>query len=172
MFVQLGAPSRSTIRRYAELQLEVEATVREVNQALGTKSWRPIVYLSGHHEHREIWSYYRHADFCMVTSLHDGMNLVAKEFVSVRDDDDGVLILSRFAGASQELRDALIINPYDLAETAEAIRTALEMPKDERRARMTRMRHLVSEHNIYRWAGLLLSELSRIPVETPGVRAS
>src|SRR2546426_536743 len=172
VFVQLGAPSRTSIKRYAELALEVEATVREVNQRLGTKGWRPIVYLSGHHEHREVWSYYRHADFCMVTSLHDGMNLVAKEFVSVRDDEDGVLILSRFAGASHELRDALIINPYDLAGTAEAIRTALEMPKDERRARMTRMRHVVSEHNIYRWAGLLLSELSRIPVETPGVKAS
>src|SRR5947208_12675732 len=172
VFVQLGAPSRSTIKRYAELALEVEATVREVNHAVGTKSWRPIVYLSGHHEHREIWPYYRHADFCMVTSLHDGMNLVAKEFVSVRDDDDGVLILSRFAGASHELRDALIINPYDLDGTAEAIRTALEMPKDERRARMTRMRHVVSEHNIYRWAGLLMSELSRIPVEAPGVKAS
>src|SRR3989442_6163992 len=172
VFVQLAAPSRSTIKRYAELALEVEQTVREVNEALGTVSWRPILYLARHHEHREIWSYYRHADFCMVTSLHDGMNLVAKEFVSVRDDEDGVLILSRFAGASHELRDALIINPYDLAGTAEAIRTALEMPKDERRARMTRMRHVVSEHNIYRWAGLLLSELSRIPVETPGVKAS
>src|SRR5881296_3232058 len=120
VFVQLGAPSRTSIKRYAELALEVEATVREVNQRLGTKGWRPIVYLSGHHEHREVWSYYRHADFCMVTSLHDGMNLVAKEFVSVRDDEDGVLILSRFAGASRELRDALIINPYDLAVTAEA----------------------------------------------------
>src|SRR5256712_219046 len=172
VFVQLGAPSRTSIKRYAQLALEVAATVREVNQRLGTKGWRPIVYLSGHHEHREVWSYYRHADFCMVTSLHDGMNLVAKEFVSVRDDEDGVLILSRFAGASHELRDALIINPYDLAGTAEAIRTALEMPKEERHARMTRMRHVVSEHNIYRWAGLLLSELSRIPVETPGVKAS
>src|SRR2546427_47297 len=172
VFVQLGAPSRTSIKRYAELALEVEATVREVNQRLGTKGWRPIVYLARHHEHREIWSYYRHADFCIVTSLHDGMNLVAKEFVSVRDDEDGVLILSRFAGASQELRDALIINPYDLAGAAEAIRTALEMPKEERHARMTRMRYVVSEHNIYRWAGLLLSELSRIPVETPGVKTS
>src|SRR5438445_3782888 len=172
VFVQLAAPSRSTIKRYAEFALEVEQTVREVNEALGTASWRPILYLARHHEHPENGSYYRHADFCMVTSLHDGMNLVAKEFVSVRDDEDGVLILSRFAGASQELRDALIINPYDLAGAAEAIRTAVEMPKEERHARMTRMRHVVSEHNIYRWAGLLLSELSRIPVETPGVKAS
>jgi len=172
VFVQLGAPSRSTIKRYQELQAEVEQTVREVNQALQTRSWRPILYLDHHHEHRDIWKYYRHADFCMVTSLHDGMNLVAKEFVSVRDDEDGVLILSRFAGASYELRDALIVNPYDLAETAEAIRAAVEMPKEERHARMARMRHVVREHNIYRWAGLLLSELSRIPVEATAVKAS
>jgi trehalose 6-phosphate synthase len=172
VFVQLAAPSRSTIPRYQELQREVENTVREVNQALQTKSWRPILYLERHHERRDIWPYYRHADFCMVTSLHDGMNLVAKEFVSVRDDEDGVLILSRFAGASYELRDALLVNPYDLTETAEAIRTALEMPKEERRARMARMRHVVREYNIYRWAGLLLSELARIPLEAPAVRAS
>ncbi len=172
VFVQLGAPSRSMIKRYQELQVEVEKTIREVNQALQTKGWRPILYLNRHHEHRDVWAYYRHADFCMVTSLHDGMNLVAKEFVSVRDDEDGALILSRFAGASHELRDALIVNPYDLAGTAEAVRTALEMPAAERRARMARMRHVVREYNIYRWAGLLLSELSRIPVETAAVKAS
>jgi trehalose 6-phosphate synthase len=108
----------------------------------------------------------------MVTSLHDGMNLVAKEFVSVRDDEDGALILSRFAGASHELRDALIVNPYDLTGVAEAIRTALEMSPDERRARMVRMRHSVTDHNIYRWAGMLLSELARIPVKTAGAKAS
>jgi len=171
VFVQLAAPSRSTIPRYAELQREVEEAVREVNQALQTRSWRPILYLERHHEHRDIWPYYRHADFCMVTSLHDGMNLVAKEFVSVRDDGDGVLILSRFAGASYELRDALIVNPYDLAGTAEAIRAAVEMPADERRARMARMRHAVREHNIYWWAGLLLNELARIPAAPAGARA-
>src|SRR5216117_1262761 len=172
VFVQLAAPSRTTIKRYQDIQHEVEDTVREINQMFQTKAWRPICYLKAHHEHRDIWAYYRHADFCMVTSLHDGMNLVAKEFASVRDDEDGVLILSRFAGASHELRDALIVNPYDLAGMAEAIRAALEMSPDERRLRMIRMRHSVVEHNIYRWAGLLLSELSRIPVETPGVKAS
>ena len=172
VFVQLAAPSRSTITRYQELQREVEETVKEVNQALQTSHWRPILYLDRHHEHRDIWPYYRHADFCMVTSLHDGMNLVAKEFVSVRDDEDGVLILSQFAGASYELRDALIVNPYDLAGTAEAIRAAVEMPAEERRARMARMRHTVREHNIYRWAGLLLNELARIPAEAAGARAS
>ena len=172
VFVQLAAPSRGMIDRYQEIQKEVEDRVREINQAFQTKTWRPILYLKAHHEHRDIWAYYRHADFCMVTSLHDGMNLVAKEFVSVRDDEDGVLILSRFAGASHELRDALIVNPYDLTGMAEAVRAALEMPSEERRARMIRMRHSVVDHNIYRWAGLLLSELARIPVETTGAKAS
>ena len=99
------------------------------------------------------------------------MNLVAKEFISVRDDDDGVLILSQFTGASSELRDALLVNPYDLDGMAEAIRAAVEMPPEERRARMTRMRQVVREHNIYRWAGLLLSELSRIPEEVLQAKA-
>jgi len=172
VFVQLAAPSRSTINRYQEIQREVEEKVRELNQMFQTKTWRPVLYLKAHHEHRDIWAYYRHADFCMVTSLHDGMNLVAKEFVSVRDDEDGALILSRFAGASHELRDALIVNPYDLTGMAEAVRTALEMPPEERRARMVRMRQSVIDHNIYRWAGMLLSELARIPVGTAGGRPS
>ncbi len=172
VFVQLAAPSRGMIDRYQEIQREIEDRVREINQAFQTKTWRPILYLKAHHEHRDIWAYYRHADFCMVTSLHDGMNLVAKEFVSVRDDEDGALILSRFAGASHELRDALIVNPYDLAGMAEAVRAALEMPPEERRARMIRMRHSVVDHNIYRWAGLLLSDLARIPVESTGAKAS
>ena len=125
--------------------------------------WKPILYLKRHHEHRDIWPFYRHADFCMVTSLHDGMNLVAKEFISVRDDEDGALILSQFTGASSELLDAILVNPYDIDGMAEAIRTAVAMPVDERRARMARLRQGVREHNIYRWAGLLLSELERIP---------
>jgi len=170
VFVQLAAPSRSRIKRYQELEAEVEETTQEVNRSLQTRSWRPILYLQRHHEHRDIWPFYRHADFCMVTSLHDGMNLVAKEFVSVRDDGDGALILSRFTGASRELRDALLVNPYDVDETADAIRAALEMPPEERQARMGRMREVVREHNIYRWAGLLLSELARIPAEVLGVK--
>ena len=165
VFVQLAAPSRSTIQRYQQLEAEVDEVIREVNTTFGTRRWRPIVYLRRHHDHRDIWPFYRHADFCMVTSLHDGMNLVAKEFVSVRDDEDGVLILSQFAGASSELRDALLVNPYDLDGMAEAVRVAVELSPDERRVRMARMRQTVREHNIYRWAGLLLSELQRIPEE-------
>jgi len=162
-FVQLAAPSRSTIPRYQALEAEVDAAVLEVNGTYQTKRWKPILYLKRHHEHRDIWPFYRHADFCMVTSLHDGMNLVAKEFISVRDDEDGALILSQFTGASSELRDAILVNPYDVDGMAEAIRTAVAMPPEERKARMARMRQAVREHNIYRWAGLLLSELERIP---------
>ncbi len=172
VFVQLAAPSRSTIQRYQQLEAEVDEVIRDINERFGTRRWRPIVYLKRHHDHHDIWPFYRHADFCMVTSLHDGMNLVAKEFVSVREDDDGVLILSQFAGASWELRDALLVNPYDLDGMAEAVRLALEMAPDERRARMGRMRLAVREHNIYRWAGLLLTELQRIPEENAGAQSN
>jgi len=165
VFVQLAAPSRSSIQRYQQLEAEVDEVIREVNETFGTRRWKPIVYLRRHHDHHDIWPFYRHADFCMVTSLHDGMNLVAKEFVSVRDDEDGVLILSQFAGAAWELRDALLVNPYDLDGMAEAVRTAVEMPAEDRRARMGRMRQAVREHNIYRWAGMLLGELQSIPEE-------
>src|SRR5262249_6060059 len=120
-----------------------------------------------HHSHREIEPFYKAADFCLVTSLHDGMNLVAKEFVVAREDQDGVLILSQFTGASHELKDALLVNPYDTTQTAEMIRRALEMPLDERHGRMQRMRKVVREHNVYRWAAELISELSEIRLESP-----
>jgi trehalose 6-phosphate synthase len=164
-FVQLAAPSRGQIPRYRETADEVNRTIAEVNAAHETRGWRPIVLLASHHSHRDIWAYYRWADFCMVTSLHDGMNLVAKEFVSVRDDDDGVLILSQFTGAARELVDALLVNPYDVDAMAETIRTAITMPPAERRSRMSRMRQVVREYNIYRWAGRILSDLARLPVE-------
>jgi trehalose 6-phosphate synthase len=171
VFVQLAAPSRSSIARYQEIDAEVDAAVRDVNTRFATRKWRPVLYLKRHHDHSEIWPFYRHADFCMVTSLHDGMNLVAKEFVSVREGG-GALILSQFTGASSELRDALLVNPYDLDGVADAIRRAVEMPGEEQRARMGRMRETVREYNIYRWAGLLLGELSRIPEESAGLLAA
>jgi trehalose 6-phosphate synthase len=164
-FVQLAAPSRGQIPRYRETADEVNRTIAEVNAAHETRGWRPIVLLATHHDHRDIWAYYRWADFCMVTSLHDGMNLVAKEFVSVRDDEDGVLILSQFTGAARELGDALLVNPYDVNAMAEAIRAAITMPPAERRSRMARMRQVVREYNIYRWAGRILADLARLPVE-------
>ena len=165
-FVQLAAPSRSRIPRYRAVEDEMERQVSAINQRFQTRTWRPILLLKAHHNHADIWPFYRWADFCMVTSLHDGMNLVAKEFVSVReDDDDGVLILSRFTGASRELREALQVNPYDIEGMAEAVHRALSMPLAERRTRMARLRATVREHNIYRWAGLLMGELSRAPLE-------
>jgi trehalose-6-phosphate synthase/HAMP domain-containing protein len=170
VFVQIASPSRSRIPRYQALQQEIQETVRAVNEALGTRGWQPILYRERHHDHREIQAYYRSADFCMVTSLHDGMNLVAKEFIAARDDDDGALILSRFTGASRELADALLVNPYDTEDMAAAIRAAVAMSPAERRSRMQRMRQQVREHNVFGWAGLLLAELARIPRATPAGR--
>jgi trehalose 6-phosphate synthase len=160
VFVQLAAPSRSALPRYQEIDAEVDDVVSSVNAAYQTKRWRPIVYLKRHHDHRDIYPYYRHADFCMVTSLHDGMNLVAKEYVAARDDDEGALILSRFTGASRELRDAYLVNPYDVEQLAAAIRIAIEMPARDRRHRMQRMRRVVRDHNVYRWAADLVSDLA------------
>src|SRR5262249_42502111 len=114
---------------------------------------------------KEIQPYYRLADLCLVTSLHDGMNLVAKEYVMSSENASGALILSRFTGASHELVDALCVNPYDIEEIADAIRRAIEMSPEERQARMTRMRAHIREHNIYRWAGNLIADLAAVRVE-------
>jgi alpha,alpha-trehalose-phosphate synthase [UDP-forming] len=165
-FVQIGAPSRGEIKRYGELMAEVEQEADRINQRFKTGNWRPVVFLNRRHSHEEILPYYEAANFCMVTSLHDGMNLVAKEFVVSRNDEQGVLILSRFTGASHELADALIINPYDTDEMARAIHKAVTMPAEEQKARMERMREAVKEHNVYRWAENLISTLTNIRLET------
>jgi alpha,alpha-trehalose-phosphate synthase [UDP-forming] len=163
-FVQIGAPSRTQIPRYHQFLEEVEAEAARVNSAFQNANWKPIVMLTRHHGHDEIRPYYKAADLCMVTSLHDGMNLVAKEFIAAREDEQGALILSQFTGASRELRDAIIVNPYDVDQMAEAIRSALEMDAEERHIRMVQMRRVVKENNIYRWAGSLITELSEIRV--------
>jgi alpha,alpha-trehalose-phosphate synthase [UDP-forming] len=164
-FVQIGAPSRTHIQRYHDFLDEVQAEANRINTRFQTPDWRPIALLIRHHSHNEIMPYYRAADLCMVTSLHDGMNLVAKEFVATREDEEGALILSQFTGASRELRDALIVNPYDADQLAESIRMALEMDAQERHQRMQRMRRIVREHNVYHWAGNLISELSEIRLD-------
>ena len=166
LFVQIGAPSRSHLKRYHDLMAEVEAEANRINVRFQTDKWKPIVFLNRQHNHQEIQSYYRTADLCLVTSLHDGMNLVAKEFVAARHDERGVLILSCFTGAAHELRDALQINPYDIDQTAEAIRCALEMQPEEKELRMQRMRKTVREHNVYRWAGSLITELCELRLDT------
>jgi trehalose-6-phosphate synthase len=163
-FVEIGAPSRTHIPRYHDFLNEVEQEAARINFRFQTDKWKPIVLLTRHHGHNEIQPYYRAADLCMVTSLHDGMNLVAKEFIASREDEEGALILSQFTGASRELRDALVVNPYDIEQLSDAIRLALEMSPDDRRARMQRMRRTVREHNVYRWAGNLIAELSEIRI--------
>jgi trehalose 6-phosphate synthase len=170
-FVELGAPSRTHIKKYRDLMAEIEEAVEKINWRFRTKTWRPIVFLKAHHTHEAIEPYYKTSDLCMVTSLHDGMNLVAKEFVAARDDDDGVLILSQFTGASRELKDAVIVNPYDIEQMADAIALSLRMEPAERRARMGRMRATVREYNIYRWAGKLIAGLARLRL-TNGTPAS
>ena len=170
-FVQIGAPSRSHLKRYHDLMAEVEAEADRINWRFQTDKWRPIVFLNWQHNHQEIQNYYRTADLCLVTSLHDGMNLVAKEFVASRHDESGVLILSCFTGAAHELRDALQINPYDIDQTAEAIRVALDMPLEEKQLRMQRMRKTVREHNVYRWAGSLIAELCELRLDSSDLSA-
>ena len=169
-FLQIGAPSRTHIKRYHDFLGEVEAEAERINWRFQTGKWKPIVFMKRQHSHHEIQRFYRTADLCLVTSLHDGMNLVAKEFVAARQDEQGVLILSRFTGAARELPDALLVNPYDIEQMAEAIRFALEMNTGERRARMQRMRKVVREHNIYRWASTLIGELCEVRLDQPADR--
>lgn len=162
IFVELGAPSRTHVKRYRDLQSEIEEMVEKINLRFQSKKWKPIHFLKAHHSHEAIDPFYKASDVCLVTSLHDGMNLVAKEYVAARADEDGVLVLSQFTGASRELKDALIVNPYDIEEMTEAIAASLKMDPAERSERMKRMRATVREHNIYRWAGKLVTELARI----------
>lgn len=161
-FVQIGAPSREHIKRYHDFMSEVTSEVDRINWRFQTLDWKPIVFLKRHFSHAEIEPFYRNAGLCMVTSLHDGMNLVAKEFIASREDENGALILSTFAGASRELRDALLVNPYDIEQMADSIKTALEMDSSEQTQRMRSMREAVRENNIYRWAGDILTELTNI----------
>jgi alpha,alpha-trehalose-phosphate synthase [UDP-forming] len=166
-FVQIGAPSRTDIDRYKKFLDEVSAEAERINARFQAGRWKPIVFLKRHHSHQEIARFYHAATVCLVTSLHDGMNLVAKEFVASREDNRGVLILSTFAGAALELHDALLVNPYDVQQLAGAIQRALEMSGEEQSARMERMRSIVRENNIYRWAANLLSDLTEIRIDTP-----
>ena len=160
--VQLAAPSRTKIDRYRELNERVERLTKEINDRWSTDGYRPIILLHAHHEPPTVFRYYRGADACYVSSLHDGMNLVAKEFVAARDDEQGVLILSQFTGAARELTEALIVNPYDLQEASNALAAAFRMSESEQRVRMRSMRRLVSEFNVYRWAGQMLVDASEL----------
>ena len=161
-FIQIGAPSRTQLKSYSDTVIAVENETNRINLRFKSKNWKAIILLKRHHSHEEIAPLYSSADFCMITSLHDGMNLVAKEFVASRHQNDGSLILSRFAGASQELQGAIIINPYDIEKSADAIKLALEMTKEEQNQRMTQMRLVIVRHNIYSWAASLLRTMAAI----------
>jgi trehalose 6-phosphate synthase len=162
VFVQLGAPSRVHIKRYRDLVTEVEALADEVNWKFQRNGWKPILVLRDHHSPEAVYLWQRLADVCIVSSLHDGMNLVAKEFIAAREDEGGVLILSEFTGAARELTDALLVNPYDTEDFADAIRRAVEMPAAEKRDRMRRLRKQVADRNVYRWARDLVSHTVRV----------
>jgi len=167
-FVELGAPSRTHIKRYQDLMNELDETVSKINSRFRKRDWKPIIFLKAQHSHNEINKFYKASDFCLVTSLHDGMNLVAKEFIASREDEEGVLILSQFTGAAHELQDAIIINPYSIEEIADAIFLALTMDPKVKVERMHRMRETLHERNVFRWAGNMITTLSRLRINGQG----
>lgn len=160
-FVQVAAPSRSSLEEYRSFQDRIQQVTNRINQRYGSPGYLPVHLLAEHHEHSALNQLYRAADACVVTSLHDGMNLVCKEFVAARDDEQGVLILSRFAGAAREMPEALIVNPYHVEECADALHQSLTMPAPEQRERMASLRMNVREFNVYRWAGRMLADGGR-----------
>ena len=176
-FVQVAAPTRAGIEEYQHHEAQVRAMATRINGRFARRGPPPIVLKVEHHEPREVYEYFRAADVCFVSSLHDGMNLVAKEFVAARDDDRGVLMLSQFTGAARELPEALIVNPYDADQCAAALHLALTMPAEEQRDRMRLMRGLVAEFNVFRWAGRMLLDAAamrrrdRLMVKTGRVEA-
>jgi len=161
VFVQVAAPTRSALDEYRNFQERVQRLAERINQRFGRPGYVPVHLLAQHHGHDAVNELFRAADVCVVTSLHDGMNLVCKEFVAARDDEQGVLVLSRFAGAARELPEALIVNPYHVEETADALHRAVGMPSEEQRERMASLRSTVREFNVYRWAARMLTDAGR-----------
>ena len=166
-FLQLGAPSRTHLPAYRDLNEQVQAMADRINWRHGSPGWQPVVFLNEHHGPEDVNLLYRMAAGCVVSSLHDGMNLVAKEFVAARGDERGVLVLSKFTGAARELTDAVLVNPVDSDELASGLHQALTMSAGEQERRMRRLRAQVADHNIYRWAGMLLSEVGRLAGSIP-----
>ncbi|OHB88738.1 MAG: trehalose-6-phosphate synthase [Planctomycetes bacterium RIFCSPHIGHO2_12_FULL_52_36] len=160
-FIQAGPLSRIHIQQYKDLNEELTRLMVEINFKYERGRWKPIQFHRSNFGKKELMALYRLADFCVVSSLHDGMNLVAKEYVASRADNTGVLILSQFTGAARELESALLVNPYDVDGLAENIRLAIEMTEGEKQKRMSKMREVVQKNNIYRWTGKVLSELLR-----------
>ncbi len=161
VFVQVAAPTRGALDEYRSFQDRVERVTQRINARFGRPGYQPVHLLAQQHDSDQVNELFRAADMCIVTSLHDGMNLVCKEFVAARDDQQGVLVLSRFAGASRELTEALIVNPYHAEETADARLRAAVMPAAEQRERMASLRSTVREFNVFRWAGRMLTDAGR-----------
>lgn len=161
VFVQIAAPTRASLEEYRAFHERIDRVTQRINERFGRPGYKPVHLLVQHHEHEQVTELFRACDVCVVTSLHDGMNLVCKEFVAARDDDRGVLILSRFAGAARELTEALIVNPYHVEETADALHRAATMPEPEQRERMASLRMTVREFNVFRWAANMLADASR-----------
>lgn len=162
VFIQLAAPSRTHIKRYHDLMGEIDELVEKINWKHADGAWKPVIYLKRHFSADEIGPYYQLADFCVVSSLHDGMNLVAKEYIAAKKDLSGALILSQFTGASRELNDAVLINPYSIEDFADSIKLVIDMPQEEKKRRMENMRRVISENNIYRWAANIITELTAL----------
>jgi trehalose 6-phosphate synthase len=160
--LQIAAPSRSSLEEYQRLESRVRVLAHQINQRFANPGAPPVLLRVEHFDADQLARIYRAADICVVTSLHDGMNLVAKEFIAARDDELGVLILSQFTGAARQLHEALIINPYHFEQGAQALYRALTMPTPEQRERMRSMRSLVRDFNVYRWAGLMLLDAARL----------
>lgn len=161
-FIQIAAPSRSALEEYQAFETRLHALEKRINARFTREGRKPIILKAQHHEPDQVNRYYRAAQICMVTSLHDGMNLVAKEYVAARDDEQGVLVLSQFTGAANELYEALIVNPYHVEQTAEALYQGLTMPEYEQQERMRSMRAQVRDFNVYRWAGRMLLDAARV----------
>jgi trehalose-6-phosphate synthase len=161
--IQIAAPSRSSLEEYQNFEAKAIATAERINQRFAADSAYPAIFLQiEHHVAQSIIEHYRACEVCVVTSLHDGMNLVAKEFIAARDDEQGALVLSQFAGASRELHEALIVNPYNTEQTANALYQAVTMPVAEQRERMRSLRRMVRDFNVYRWAGRMLLDASHV----------
>jgi trehalose 6-phosphate synthase len=162
VFIQLGPLSRIHIPSYRAYNEAVYGRMLDINEKWSRKDWQPILLQKKHLDLDDLVLYYRAADLCIVSSIHDGMNLVAKEFVASRIDEKGTLILSKFTGSSREMEQALLVNPIATEEFADAIKQAIEMPPEMQSERMRRMRESVKENNVYRWAGKIVHEMKKL----------
>ncbi|MFH1576471.1 MAG: trehalose-6-phosphate synthase [Candidatus Margulisiibacteriota bacterium] len=162
VYIQIGSLSRIHLETYKKLNDDINSLVERINWKYSSDNWSPIIFIRKYYTPQELLAIFRMANICLISSLHDGMNLVAKEFVAAASDDKGMLVLSQFTGAARELTEAITFNPYQIEDCAEAIKQALTMPEEERKARMTKMKNLVSENNIYRWSAKIIQALLRL----------